>query len=99
MLLVVGGRRFQMWGGSEEGSEPSVSSTGPRPGVVSLGVGTAPAPVCFCQVTLGAAGPGLPHSESWTCLEAREGLWSGGRWGLDSGREGLTPAPRVPTRP
>lgn len=88
-----------MWGGSEEGSEPSVSSAGPRPGAVSLGVGTVPAPTCFCQVTLGAAGPGLPHLSPGLALRLGRGcgVRGDGAWILEG--RGLTPALSVPTGP
>lgn len=40
-----------------------------------------------------------PRSESWKCLEVWAGLWTGGGWGLGSGREGSHPCPACPWRP
>lgn len=84
-------------GGCEEGSGPSLSSAGPRPGVLfPLGGGTVPAPSVCQSGHIGSCWP-APPSESRKCLEVWTGLWSGGGWGPGS-RRGLTPA-LLPPRP
>lgn len=94
---------FRCRGGSEEGSGPSDSSAGPRPGVrCPLGGRTVAAPERLSvrsRWELLAQPPPPPPSESWKCLEVWAGLRSGGRWGLGSGGRGLTPALPAPRGP
>ena len=90
-----------MLGGSEEGSGPSVSSAGPRPGIASPRGGgrTVPAPECRRSVRSpweSLAQP--PHLSPGSALRLG-GAWSGGKWGLGSRREGSHPCPACPWRP
>ena len=93
LLLVVGGEAgFRCRGGAEEGSGPSVSSAGPRPGVPCPlgGSPSLPTPSVVGQVTLGVAG--LSPASALRCGRGVE--W--GRWGLGSRGRGLTPALPAP---
>jgi hypothetical protein len=93
------GRQYSDTGESLRGSGPSISSTGPRPGVLCPPGAGHPCPQAFVSpVALGAAGPGLPHLSPGSALRL-EGLWSGGRWGLGSELEGSHPCPARPSRP